>query len=88
MTLHHSTPVSAQGVFISNQWRPGDSGNTIEVVAPADGKIFASIAAGNAADVDRAVKAARAAVDGGAWSRLSATERGRLLSKLSLAIVR
>jgi aldehyde dehydrogenase (NAD+) len=87
MTLHHSTPVSAQGVFISNEWRPGDSGNTIEVVAPADGKIFASIAAGNAADVDRAVKAARAAVDGGAWSRLSATERGRLLSKLSLAIV-
>jgi aldehyde dehydrogenase (NAD+) len=56
------------------------------VVPSADGKVFASIAAGNAVDVDRAVKAARAAVDGGAWSRLSATDRGRLLSKLSLAI--
>jgi aldehyde dehydrogenase (NAD+) len=81
MTLHQSTPVSAQGVFINNQWWPSDSGNTIEVVAPADGKIFASIAAGNGTDVDRAVKAARAAVDGGAWGRLSATDRGRLFEQ-------
>lgn len=76
----------AKGVFINNRWLPGASGKTIPVVAPADGQIFATIAAGSAADVDAAVKAARAAVEGGAWSRLSATERGRLLSKLSVAI--
>ena len=76
----------AKGVFINNRWRAGESGKTIAVVAPADGQVFASIAAGDARDVDAAVKAARAAAEGGAWSRLSATERGRLLSKLAVAI--
>ena len=49
-----SAPISvapAKGVFINNQWRPGASGKTIPVVAPADGLAFASIAAGNAADL-------------------------------------
>ena len=77
---------AAKGVFINNNWRPGASGKTIPVVAPAEGAVFAAIAAGDAADVDAAVKAARAAAEGGAWSRLSATERGRLLTKLSYAI--
>jgi aldehyde dehydrogenase (NAD+) len=84
MTMHATT--SAQGVFINNKWRPGESGRTIPVLAPADGQVFAAITAGNAADVDAAVKAARAAVEGGAWGKLSATERGRLLSKLAIAI--
>ena len=77
---------AAQGVFINNRWQPGASGRTISVVAPAEGQIFAAIAAGDAEDVDRAVKAARAAAEGGAWSRMSATERGRLLSKLAILI--
>ena len=38
---------------------------------------------GNAADIDAAVQAARAAFDTGAWGKLTATERGRLLSKLA-----
>jgi aldehyde dehydrogenase (NAD+) len=76
----------AKGVFINNRWLPGASGKTIPVVAPADGQIFAMIVAGSAADVDSAVRAARASVEGGAWSRFSATERGRLLSKLSVKI--
>ncbi len=78
--------IPAKGVFINNRWQPGSSGKTIPVVAPADGKAFAAITAGNAADVDAAVKAARAAAEGGAWSRLSATERGRLLCKLAIAV--
>jgi aldehyde dehydrogenase (NAD+) len=80
------SPPAAKGVFINNRWRPGASGKTIPVVAPAEGLAFASIAAGDATDVDAAVKAARAAAEGGAWSRLSAIERGRLLSKLAVAI--
>ena len=47
---------------------------------------FTEIAAGNAADIDRAVRAARAAFDG-AWGQLSATERGRLLSNVGLLIL-
>jgi aldehyde dehydrogenase (NAD+) len=82
----HASPATAKGVFIGNRWKPAQSGRAIDVVAPADGKIFAKLAAGGAADIDEAVKAARSAADGGAWSRLTAVERGRLLIKLSVAI--
>ncbi len=74
-----AAPTAAQGVFINNRWQAGASGKTIPVAAPAEGRVFAAIAAGDATDVDLAVRAARAAVDGGAWGKLSATERGRLL---------
>jgi aldehyde dehydrogenase (NAD+) len=73
----------AQGVFIDNAWRKGSTGRTVPVYAPAEGKIFAELTAGSAADVDLAVAAARKAVEGGAWSRLTATERGRILSKVA-----
>ena len=83
--MTESTRSPAQGVFINNQWATSKSGKTIHVVAPAEGVVFAEIAAGNAQDVDAAVVAARAAL-AGSWGRLSATERGRLLSKLGLKI--
>jgi aldehyde dehydrogenase (NAD+) len=73
----------AQGVFIDNAWRASASGRTIPVFAPAEGVIFAELAAGSAADIDRAVAAARRAVDGGAWGRMTATERGRILSRVA-----
>ena len=76
----------AKGVFINNAWRPAASGRVIDVYAPAEGRVFAQIAAGTAADVDAAVKAARHAAEEGAWGRLTATERGRLLSRLAVAI--
>jgi aldehyde dehydrogenase (NAD+) len=58
------------------------SGDRIDVVSPSDGKVFASIPASSADDVDRAVKAARRAFDTGPWSRMAAADRGRLLTKL------
>jgi aldehyde dehydrogenase (NAD+) len=64
---------------------PSASGETLDVVAPGDGEVFARIAAGGAHDIDRAVAAARKAFDG-AWGRLTATERGRLLLKLADAV--
>jgi hypothetical protein len=77
MNVHGSTSIArAKGVFINNAWSDASSGQ-YPVIAPAEGRQFAEIAAGDAIDVDRAVKAARAAVEG-AWGRLSATERGRL----------
>jgi len=72
----------AKGVFIDNRWRPSASGRTLPMVAPAEGAVFASIAAGDAEDVDLAVAAARKAFETGAWGRLNAVERGRLLQKL------
>ncbi len=77
----------AKGVFIDNRWQPSDSGATVDVHAPAEGAVFATIAAGNARDIDKAVVAARKAFDNGAWGRLTAVERGRLLSKLGQLIL-
>jgi aldehyde dehydrogenase (NAD+) len=64
---------------------PAADDRTIDVVCPSDGTLFAAIARSGAADVDAAVKAARAAFEG-AWGRLTATERGRLLMKLADAV--
>ncbi|GLH79791.1 aldehyde dehydrogenase [Bradyrhizobium sp. SSBR45G] len=72
---------AAKGVFIDNKWQPAQSGRTIAMLAPATGQVIASIAAGDKADIDLAVAAARRALDG-PWGRLTAVERGRLLSKL------
>ncbi len=77
----------AKGIFIDNRWRESASGRVIDVYAPAEGIAFAQIAAGDTADVDRAVASARRAFDKGAWGKLTAAERGRLLSKLGLLIL-
>jgi aldehyde dehydrogenase (NAD+) len=76
----------AKGVFINNRWQPSASGKTIAMLAPATGKVFAEIARGHAADVDAAVAAARHAFEEGAWSRTTATERGRMLSRFGVII--
>ena len=60
-------------------------GRTIEVVDPSDGRPFTTLPRSGAADVDAAVRAARAAFDG-AWGRMTATDRGRVLAKLSALI--
>ena len=76
--------------FIGNRWAASNSGQTIDVIDPSDGAAFALIARGNAADIDIAVAAARHALGDcfdGDWGRLNATERGRLLLKLSVAVL-
>ncbi|VVE53103.1 aldehyde dehydrogenase [Pandoraea pneumonica] len=64
--------------FIGNQWVAPAKSPAIPVVDPSDGQPFTHIARGDAEDIDRAVKAARAAFDG-EWGRFSAAERGRVL---------
>jgi aldehyde dehydrogenase (NAD+) len=78
---------AAKGAFINNKWVPVSTGRTLPVVAPAEGVVFAEIAASGPADVDLAVKAARAAYEGGPWSQLNPIERGRLLQKLGRLIL-
>ena len=68
--------------FIGNRWSPAASGAGIAVIDPSDGQPYDALARGNAADIDRAVTAARGARDG-AWGRLSVAERGRSLQRLS-----
>jgi betaine-aldehyde dehydrogenase len=72
------------GLFIGGQFVDALDGRTLPVIDPHDGATLASIALGGAADIDRAVVAAAAAVP--AWSRRTAAERGRLLLALADAI--
>ena len=59
------------------------SGKTFPVYNPATGAILMQVAEADSADVDRAVKAARKAFDEGPWSKISPSERGKLLWKLA-----
>ena len=73
-------------MFIDGRWVDAQSGETIPVLSPVDGEVFGAIARGRGADIDLAVQAAQRALTG-AWGRLSATERGRVLSKLAQKIL-
>ncbi|MES2259350.1 MAG: aldehyde dehydrogenase family protein [Pseudomonadota bacterium] len=67
---------------IGGQWHDGGDGQ-IDVVNPARDEVIARVPAGGAAEIDAAVRAARAQFDGGAWSRMSGPERGALILKLA-----
>ena len=53
--------------YIHGQWAPSSSGETFPVVDPSTEEVIAHVAAANAADTDKAVKAARASFDSGPW---------------------
>ncbi|HEX3468257.1 MAG TPA: aldehyde dehydrogenase [Candidatus Elarobacter sp.] len=62
-------------------------GTTYDDVEPAGGTVFARIANGGAADVDRAVRAARRAFDDGPWPRTTAAQRAKVLRTLAELLV-
>jgi acyl-CoA reductase-like NAD-dependent aldehyde dehydrogenase len=68
-------------LFINNEWRAAASGDVMDVINPATEDVIARVASAGQADLDAAVAAARAALDG-PWGRLSARERGRLVRRL------
>jgi aldehyde dehydrogenase (NAD+) len=68
-------------LLINNEWRAAASSKTMDVVNPATEEVIARVALADRVDLDGAVKAARAALDG-PWGQLSARERGRLVRKL------
>jgi aldehyde dehydrogenase (NAD+) len=69
-------------LLIDNVWRDAAGGKTMEVINPATEEVIATVASADKSDVDEAVKAARAALNG-PWGKMSARERGRLVSKLA-----
>ncbi len=73
-------------LFINNEWVEPQSGKTLEVINPATGKVFAKAAAAGAADIDRAVRAARAAFESGPWPSMPPIERAQLMWKLADAV--
>jgi len=79
--------VTAFQNLIGGRWQPASDGRTLDMISPSDGQAFASIARGARSDVDAAVVAARRAFEEGAWGRMTAVERGRLMAKLGEAIL-
>ncbi|MEO9242127.1 aldehyde dehydrogenase family protein [Pseudomonas inefficax] len=69
--------------YINGQWVSPINGGTFNSYDPSDESLIATVASGCAADVDVAVKAARAAFDEGPWPRLSGAERGACLRKIA-----
>jgi len=69
-------------MLIDGQWVQAESGKTFDVIDPATTNVIGQVAEGDAADVDKAVKAARKAFESGPWPRMAPHERGRLLHKV------
>ncbi|RPB11397.1 aldehyde dehydrogenase-like protein [Morchella conica CCBAS932] len=71
------------GLFINNEFVKSQSGKTLTTISPTDETEITDVYAADAADVDIAVKAARAAFLNPAWCDISPAERGQLLYKLA-----
>ncbi|MBI4064033.1 MAG: aldehyde dehydrogenase family protein [Elusimicrobia bacterium] len=69
-------------LLIGGQWKEAVSGKTFDTYNPATSEAIAKVAEADKKDVDEAVKAARKAFEG-PWSKVTPSERGRLLYKLA-----
>jgi len=81
-TIPATLLASGGKLLIGAEWREAASGKRFPTLNPATAEPILDVAEGDAPDVDLAVRAARAALDG-AWGTLSASERGVLLWKLA-----
>jgi betaine-aldehyde dehydrogenase len=70
-------------LYINGEFVAPSAAATVDVIDPSTTDVIARVPDANAADVDRAVKAARAAFDEGAWKDATAQDRGRVLFKLA-----
>jgi len=82
--IEPSVKVSATQLLINGKWVNSASGKTFPTINPATGEVITQVAEADAVDVDRAVIAARAAFETGAWRRkMSASQRGAMLNRLA-----
>ncbi|MFD1941710.1 aldehyde dehydrogenase family protein [Paradevosia shaoguanensis] len=72
--------------FIGGEWVKPNGQQTLPIENPSTGETIGAIARGEAYDVDRAVAAAHAALDG-EWGRMSALERGRILTRIGQKVL-
>jgi aldehyde dehydrogenase (NAD+) len=75
--------LSATKLLINNRWIASESGKTFGTFNPSTGEEICQVAEADAADVEKAVKAARQAFERGPWRKTQASERGRLLHRLA-----
>src|SRR5215210_5904709 len=70
-------------MLVGGEWVDALSGKTFESINPYTGRTWATAPQSGEEDVDRAVKAARAAFDEGPWGTMTGTERARLVRRLA-----
>ncbi len=75
--------VKDQPLFIGGKFVDGATDKTFPAINPATGETLCQVAEADKADVDRAVKSARKALETGPWKKMDAVARGRLLYKLA-----
>jgi phenylacetaldehyde dehydrogenase len=66
-------------LLIDGEWVEALSGKTFDTLNPATGERLAEVAHGEAADIDRAVRAARRAFDSGQWASMAPAERSKII---------
>src|ERR1700680_3776059 len=81
--IEPSVKISANKLLINGKWVNSASGKTFPTINPSTGEVITQVAEADAADVDKAVAAARAAFEKGAWRKMSASARGVLMNKLA-----
>jgi phenylacetaldehyde dehydrogenase len=69
-------------LLINGKWVEAASGKTFPTFDPAKGEVLSQVAEGDSEDINRAVAAARAAFETGPWSKISPSERGRMMWRL------
>src|SRR6516165_7027135 len=82
MELALKSTISREGLLVGGRWRPARSGRYFQTVNPSTEEVIADVAEAGAADIDAAVAAARAALNG-AWGQMRPAERGRILLRLA-----
>ena len=81
--MEPNVKINATKLLINGQWVNSVSGKTFPSINPSTGEPIAQIAEADAADVDKAVAAARAAFEKGPWRKMTAAQRGALMYKLA-----
>lgn len=82
------SPLENFGNYIAGEWSEAASGERTDVYDPGLGHVIASVPQSSSEEADAAVHAARAAFDGGSWSRVSARDRSQLLLRMADVIRR
>src|SRR5450755_154503 len=81
--MEPNVKINATKLLINGQWVNSASGKTFPSINPSTGDEITQIAEADAADVDKAVAAARAAFEKGPWRKMTAAQRGALMYKLA-----
>ena len=70
-------------LLINGEWVAAESGKTFDVYNPATAETIAQVAEGDAADINKAVQAARRAFESGPWSKMTSSQRAKVIWKLA-----